>query len=138
MTRKYFTLKEANALLPSIRADLEALQRIKRALEHKLLTLQKLKAQGFEHSGHSERDPYFELESQIEFLQLEARMHISSIHRKGAELKDIDIGLVDFPAFVDGREVLLCWRLGEEKIGFYHGREEGFMGRKPIEDEVIG
>ena len=46
----------------------------------------------------------------------------------------MEIGLVDFPAKINGLEVLLCWRLGEEQISYYHSRESGFMGRKPISD----
>lgn len=134
--RHFFTLEEANALLPVVRTELESLQRIKRELDAKFVALQMLKAGESGNAAESGRDPYFELECEIEFLQLEARTHISNIARTGAELKDIEIGLVDFPALVGGREVLLCWRMGEERIGFYHGREEGFMGRKPLTDEV--
>jgi hypothetical protein len=59
---------------------------------------------------------------------------VNEIHGLGAEVKDADEGLVDFPALREGEEVLLCWKLGEERIEFWHGVEEGFAGRKPIED----
>lgn len=51
----------------------------------------------------------------------------------GCVLKDLDIGLIDFPCELDGREVYLCWKLGEPSIGFWHHTEEGFAGRKPID-----
>ena len=54
------------------------------------------------------------------------------IGASGARLKDPETGLVDFPARLDGREVLLCWRLGEERIAWYHDAEAGFRGRKPL------
>ena len=47
-------------------------------------------------------------------------------------MKDLDDGLLDFPSLREGEEVLLCWRLGEEEIAFWHGPEEGFAGRKPL------
>ena len=57
------------------------------------------------------------------------------MERSGAQIKDLDIGLIDFLTMYRGREVLLCWKLGEEGIGYWHGTEEGFRGRKPIDDE---
>ena len=53
----------------------------------------------------------------------------------GCLIKDLDIGLVDFPTLYHGKEVYLCWRLGEPSIDFWHGVDEGFRGRKPIDEE---
>ena len=61
---------------------------------------------------------------------------VARIHEVGALVKDLDDGLVDFPATRDGRDVLLCWRLGEDEIGFWHGLDEGFSGRKPLQPAV--
>ena len=47
-------------------------------------------------------------------------------------VKDLDRGLVDFPAFRHGEEVLLCWQVGEDEIGYWHGVDDGFAGRKPL------
>lgn len=82
--------------------------------------------------GPTEQDPYFRMECELEFLQIEVKMHSEYIYEKGAELKDIEHGLVDFPAMLDGREVLLCWKHGEESISHYHERYEGFQFRKPL------
>ena len=57
---------------------------------------------------------------------------MNGIHELGAVVKDLDDGLVDFPARVEGEEAFLCWRLGEEEIGYWHGLDEGFAGRKPL------
>ena len=57
---------------------------------------------------------------------------VARIHEAGALVKDLDQGLVDFPARREGEDVLLCWRLGEDEIGYWHGLEEGFSGRKPL------
>ena len=63
---------------------------------------------------------------------------IRQIHETGCVVKDLDEGLVDFPSMREGREVYLCWKLGEEHIGYWHGIDEGFAGRKPLEDDDSG
>jgi hypothetical protein len=58
---------------------------------------------------------------------------IERIHATGCVVKDIEVGLLDFPARMNGEDVYLCWRLGEDRIRFYHRQDEGFSGRKPID-----
>lgn len=60
------------------------------------------------------------------------RSAVEELHALGLEVKDVDAGLVDFPALRDGERVYLCWQLGEPEIGYWHGVEEGFAGRKPL------
>ncbi len=60
---------------------------------------------------------------------------ISKIQEKGAEMKDVDQGLIDFPALRFSEPVYLCWKLGEEEISYWHG-SEGFRGRKPLKPEA--
>ena len=57
---------------------------------------------------------------------------VDDIVELGVEVKDLDEGLVDFPARREGEDVLLCWRLGEDEVGFWHSLEDGFAGRKPL------
>jgi len=61
---------------------------------------------------------------------------IAEINAIGVQVKDLDIGLLDFPCKVDEEIVLLCWKLGETSITHWHGTEEGFAGRKPIDDRI--
>jgi len=61
---------------------------------------------------------------------------VAEIDAIGVQVKDLDIGLLDFPCEVDGRTVLLCWKLGEKKITHWHGVSEGFAGRKPIDERI--
>lgn len=61
------------------------------------------------------------------------RSAVERIHATGCVVKDIEVGLLDFPSRIDGREVFLCWRLGEDRIRFYHAMDEGFAGRRPID-----
>ncbi len=62
---------------------------------------------------------------------------IEEIHEFGCQVKDLDIGLIDFPTLYNGQVVLLCWKLGEVGIHFWHGVEEGFRGRKPVDEEFL-
>jgi hypothetical protein len=58
---------------------------------------------------------------------------LEQIHATGCVVKDLEVGLLDFPARINGEAVYLCWRLGEDRIRFYHSQDEGFAGRKPID-----
>lgn len=62
-----------------------------------------------------------------------ARDSVEEINAIGVQVKDIDIGLLDFPCVLDGETVLLCWKRGEPRIGFWHRMEDGFAGRQPID-----
>lgn len=126
MSKKYFTLEEANGLLPEMKIELEALQSIKNKFESRYIELQRWKKQ--------ERDPaeIFTVECELDFLQIESKTHIQNIYIRGVELKDIDLGLIDFPSIINGEEMLLCWKLGESSIRFCHGIHEGFNKRKRI------
>jgi hypothetical protein len=63
---------------------------------------------------------------------------LEQIHSTGCVVKDIEVGLLDFPARINGEEVYLCWKLGEDRIRFYHRQDEGFSGRKPIDPRDSG
>lgn len=63
----------------------------------------------------------------------EARDTLAELEEIGVQVKDLDKGLLDFPSVMDGQEILLCWKLGESEIGFWHSTEEGFAGRKPLD-----
>ena len=67
--------------------------------------------------------------------RVECARCVDAIHGRGAIVKDVDEGLVDFPALRHGEEILLCWRLGEDEVAYWHRLEEGFAGRKPLDPE---
>lgn len=123
MSKKYFTLEEANDLLPIMRTELEALQVIHQKFEIKYLKLKSYKEK------ENDEKQIFSMECDMEFLQIEANTHIQN---KGVELKSIETGLIDFPSIKNGEEILLCWKLGEPSIQYCHGIHEGFNGRKKI------
>ncbi|GGD57563.1 DUF2203 domain-containing protein [Paenibacillus nasutitermitis] len=137
MEKITFTPDEANALLPQLKADLFKLQELTTQFETEYSELQERKALYKEASVQIENDPdpFFERESKLEFLKMEADMLIGNFARKGVLLKMINPGLIDFPAIVDGEEVLICWKEGETSITHYHGWHDGFIGRKPLPEE---
>jgi hypothetical protein len=68
-----------------------------------------------------------------EKAQEESKDTLAEIEEIGVQVKDLEQGLLDFPSTIDGRPVLLCWKLGEKEIGFWHSPEDGFAGRKPLD-----
>lgn len=131
--KRWFSLEEANHLLPFVDQELKKMQALKREFEDKYMELRHKKNE-FAEKPSTEKDPFFVMEAALEFLQIEARGLIQSFQKTGIELKDIDTGLVDFPAVMNGQEVLLCWKQGEDGIRYYHGEQDGFAGRRPIAD----
>jgi len=63
---------------------------------------------------------------------------LNRILETGCVIKDLDVGLLDFPAVIDNEDVYLCWKLGEDRIRFYHRQDEGFAGRKPLDPRDLG
>ncbi|MDR7316340.1 DUF2203 domain-containing protein [Brevibacillus nitrificans] len=128
MSKKYFTPEEANELLPYVREELSFMQEAKRNF-YKLYQ-QREEVKKLLPVDESE---LFAVECRLEFMELEAKMRITRLLEKGVQVKDVDIGLFDFPAMINGEEVLLCWREGESEITHYHGLHEGYQGRKKLE-----
>lgn len=136
MNNKTFTLSEANALLPQLQEELFRLQELVQRFEDRYLELEKDKAAHEQSSSRREEaaDPFFEQEAELDFLRLEADLLIQNFARQGVLLKMINPGLIDFPAVLNGEDVLMCWKQGEDRITHYHGWHDGFIGRKPIPD----
>jgi hypothetical protein len=85
--------------------------------------------------------PYEKLATlRMEHQQLAQTMKtaLNRILEAGCLIKDLEIGLLDFPSRINNEEVYLCWRLGEDRIRFYHRQDEGFAGRKPLDPRDLG
>ena len=85
--------------------------------------------------------PYEKLATlRVEHQQLAESMKaaLNRILETGCLIKDLEVGLLDFPALINNEEVYLCWRLGEDRIRFYHRQDEGFAGRKPLDPRDLG
>jgi len=76
-----------------------------------------------------------EVRAQRERSVTRLKEEVDRIQETGCVVKDLDEGLVDFPSLMKGEEVFLCWKVGEERILYWHGLEEGFAGRKPLDDK---
>jgi len=129
LTRRLFTVAQANDLLPRV-------ERLVLALRDRVAWLQSRPQQVT--FMIPERQVVNEGPVEPEYFRalLMVRSMIQEIDSLGAQVKDLGSGLVDFPSRLHGRDVLLCWRLGEQRVGFYHDPESGFSGRQPIPDEL--
>jgi hypothetical protein len=122
---RHFSREEADALLPQLTALLSQLQEAKDELTdteaHEALS-EAAPANGGGEQGR-----------QVGTAFLEVRRLLETVERAGIVLRDIDRGLVDFPALMDGREVYLCWELGEDEVAYWHELEGGYGGREPLD-----
>ncbi|HEX9373977.1 MAG TPA: DUF2203 domain-containing protein [Roseiflexaceae bacterium] len=125
----YFTVAEANALLPALRPPVGRLIRA----WHRLSAMQAEVIATLEQRPRADLGgpPLSAAAAEI----IRAQNAIVAIQALGAELKDPATGLLDFLSLRDGVEVYLCWRYGEPRIGFWHPIEAGFAGRQPLEEE---
>jgi hypothetical protein len=127
-----FTPSEANEELTEIRPLAEGIvahRREQRRLQSERQALaQRIAGNG----GGIDSNELAELEEAERHERVEIARRVNAVHERGAIVKDLDTGLVDFPARLHGEEVLLCWRLGEEQVEHWHGLEEGFAGRKRL------
>ena len=134
MADRYFSRNEAEELLPVIAPELEQGRRQKQALDHLNRELAQAAARIMMQGGSI--PPHEDLaKKKAESLRLTAQLKqaIDKIQAAGCVVKDLDEGLVDFPSMLNGQEVYLCWKLGEARIAYWHGMEEGFAGRKPLD-----
>ena len=124
--QEYFTLEEANKALKIIRPLMHEVQ----AIRQKILANQPEAWPAIEKSAGNGGNRALSDMVQ-DFEKFDALIH--QIQDTGAQIKDINTGLLDISALKDGREVYLCWQYGEEDIAFWHEVEAGFAGRQPIE-----
>ncbi len=83
--------------------------------------------------GNMERPEVRELRETVEASHAELNEIVARFTAQGVQVKDMDRGLIDFPAEVDGQEALLCWHVGEPRIAHWHSPADGFAGRRPLE-----
>jgi hypothetical protein len=130
-----FTLEAVNSLVPRLRAIVEAQIERRVAIESRLERLAGMLGRVPDTLDSSPDDdaPVRELKGDIAARVDAYRSGWRAVEDLGAVIKDPREGLVDFYGRVDGKLVWLCWKYGEEKVTHYHGLDEGFAGRKPIE-----
>ena len=131
---RYYTLSEANEMLPQLSQLIELMQAQRRQLEllqgRSSVVAQKTRGNGNHNPG--EDVALAQATGQVEDALQTA---IKQLQDWDIELKDLERGLVDFPALREGRMVYLCWEVGEPEIAFWHETDTGFAGRQPVDDQ---
>jgi hypothetical protein len=127
--RKTFRLDEANAIVPRLAILMERLQRGALRLHDELSEL--ARDTGVEPSAVAPED-LVRHRPAARVLVEELDAIVQEIEESGAHLKDVQLGLVDFPAEQDGETVYLCWQFGEPEVAFWHRIDDGFAGRRPL------
>lgn len=135
---RFFTLDLAQRLLPEVEHVMRELIRLKADYQSLETELQEL-ARRIQMMGGTQLDPEQVRLKQESRKQTALRLkgQLERIQETGCLVKDLDTGLLDFPTLYRDEEVYLCWRLGEDRIEFWHGLTEGFRGRKRIDDEFL-
>jgi len=137
MADRTFTLEEAQALLPVLESLLKRALESKRLLETMDAEFQQLSRRIFLEGGMLLRvGQWSARKAEREKAMQAARDSLAEIQAIGVQVKDLDIGLLDFPCRIGDQIILLCWKLGEARITHWHGTEEGFAGRKPIDATI--
>jgi hypothetical protein len=127
--KKYFTVAEANAVLPLARSIVRDIAELAESLQERY---DRLTADG-DLAGAQKDDREQELEQDQEKM----RDYVQELHQLGIELKDFHAGLIDFPARMGNREVYLCWKLGEPEVSHWHELDAGFAGRRKIKAQTV-
>jgi hypothetical protein len=122
---RYFTLAEAQATLEIVRPLVSEILEIRQSILKRQPEVWPVLAKA---AGNGGSKVASEIAQEFERLDQNVRMILAT----GALLKDVNVGLVDFPFWYEDREVYLCWKYGEESISFWHEIDSGFSGRKPL------
>jgi len=137
MSDRTFTLDEAQSLLPVLESLLRTAIQAKNFMEEVDGEMQELHHRIFLDGGtHVDVIPLARRKAERVKAEQRIKDSLAEIDAIGVQVKDLDIGLLDFPCEVEGQNILLCWKLGEKSITHWHGIEEGFAGRKPIDQRI--
>ena len=132
---KLFTVDHANRTLPLVRRIVEDVVREHQRWQDTIAELDSLAVE----ARTDLPDPRLKrLESQVALIARELDAFQAELEALGIQLKDRRVGLIDFPSELDGRRVLLCWRLGEPSVQFWHDEDAGFSGRQPLSPTLVG
>lgn len=140
MSKKYFTVDEANQTLPLVRAivtDIVSLYEDVHERRDRLARIRQLPGSENRDEENVYNDELSEIEKELEKDILRLEEFVEELRKLGVELKDPVTGLIDFRTHLDDREAYLCWKLGEEEIGFWHELDAGFSGRVSLLERSI-
>ncbi len=133
---KTFTLQEANATLPLVRAIVSDLVHLARDVVERRQRVSALTAGRPRDAQDLYHQELAQIEEELEKDSRQLEEYVEELRQLGVEPKSATDGLVDFPAVLDGRAIYLCWKLGEPEVLFWHDLDAGFRGRQPLAAEV--
>lgn len=137
MANRTFTHAEALDMLPVLKVMLRKSTDARKRMDEIDARFREVNQRVLMHGGMLlDIVPLAKLRAERDKLNQTVADTLAEITAMGVQVKDINTGLLDFPCVVDGKVVLLCWRLGEETINYWHGVEEGFAGRKLIDGRI--
>jgi hypothetical protein len=129
--RKYFTVEEANKALPLVRMIISDIVHQNRVVEDLQQRLSRVSRERRRPSNDLYTEELAQSHAELEAEDAKLKSYIDELTRLGVECKGLD-GLCDFYAIMDGREVFLCWRLGEPEVMYWHDLDAGFAGRQRL------
>lgn len=133
MDTRQFTIEEANLLISELRTELDELKRMQHEARQKYEEMRDIREVGYRPDGNLIMlSDYQATKRQFDQIVADANNILTAINQRGCRVTDVEAGLIDFPAEVDGTPVYLCWQKDEPEVGYYHGLEEGFAGRRPL------
>ena len=124
-----FTIDEANTILPKVKKKFDEILCCKNNVMDIQEELQNLS------DSNCSFEKFIKKKQELNHIVTSLYQMIQELEDMGVMVKSVDEGLLDFPSIRDHKEIWLCWKLGEDKVKFWHGKDEGFMGRKPIPEE---
>jgi hypothetical protein len=152
MARRYFTLGEVDRLVPRLERIFVQVMQLRAAMRTEEMKLERAgvrlspetlqpeptREQAREQGREPVRESITVRQARLTFKAYYEVLgeRLAEVERLGGEVKDLDMGLVDFLARRGAQDILLCWKLGERNVGYWHPVDAGFRGRRPIDDEV--
>ena len=131
MLKRYFTLEEAQRVLNEIKDDVKKILEAKASLD----LINSINVEYTEdYSGEFNELNLTKFNKEFHKLSYEFFSKIEEIEEKGCIIKDIDEGLIDFYSIINGKEIFLCWKYGEDKLEYWHDIEDGFLGRQHVDN----
>jgi len=138
MANRTFTLSQAQQMIPVLSGLLRGALRNKARVQKINEEFKDLSTRIMVNGGiQLDIGQYSRLKAEREKLLQQVKDALAEITATGVQVKDLDIGLLDFPCEINNEVILLCWKLGERQISHWHGLEEGYAGRKRIDDRIL-
>ncbi|MCL5063916.1 MAG: DUF2203 domain-containing protein [Firmicutes bacterium] len=133
MIRRWFSVEEANQRVPELRLMLERLRTFQTEARTRYEEMRDIREVGYRKDGNLVMLTDYQLaKREFDDVVNQANRLLTAINEVGCRVTDVEMGLVDFPSQIDGAEVYLCWQMDEPEIGFFHGVDEGYTGRRPL------